>query len=130
MANDQGGFSSPHWWGMSASWLQRYDLDEDSHGDPDDTEHCFISFQYMSPWFSEYTNHLDYKFADFVCMFYYYATQGYTVDDALDQAALDCLGNDLQNTWVYKGYLRYFPAMGGTFECKIREFGDGGMTLT
>ena len=97
MANEQGGFDN-HWWGMSASWLQRYDLVEDSHGNPDDSEHCFISFQYMSPWFSEYTNHLDYKFADFVCMFYYYATDGiHTIDEALDDAANDCLGDFLEN---------------------------------
>lgn len=132
MALWQGEIYGSETIGMSASWLYRDDLIEDTHDNPDYTDHCFIGFWYMSPDFTEGTEYGDFTFADFVIKFYQYATDGYhTVDEAFDDATNYCFGSntDFEDSWVYTGYWREFPGMGGNYFCRIRMFGDGSMTL-
>jgi hypothetical protein len=134
MANEQG-YCSPGWWtiGMSASWLYRHDLWEDTHDDPDDSEHCFISFKYQSPFFVDETGYQSHTMEDFITTFYDYVTDGYSIDDALDIAA-NCFGSgyELEDTWLYSGYWFYTdePPMQGWYWCYLREFGDGDLVLT
>jgi hypothetical protein len=103
MANEQGGYHDDyggHWYGMSAAWLQRNDLQEDSHDDPDYTGHCFIGFQAQSVFFNETTGY-GYYMDDFVTRFYEYVTDDYSIDDALDIAA-DYFGSnyELEDSWI------------------------------
>jgi len=133
MANWQGVIMLGEPVGMSASWLYRDDLEEDTHDYPDYSGHCFISFANASLWFVDDTGYEDYTFEDFVIGFYEYVTDSYTIDEALDQAAYDCFGVNFQSTWLYTGYwynCTLPPPMGGLWWSYIREFGDGSMMLT
>jgi hypothetical protein len=123
MANDQGVINPPIAYGMSACWLYRDDL-SGYHGYPDYTDHCFISFVYMSPDFTQGTQYNDHTVGQFVTSFYGYATDGqHTIDMALDQAANSCFGCNFESTWMYTGYWY------DNFWCYIAEWGDGSMML-
>lgn len=108
-ANEQGEIVAPGFFtvGMSAAWLTEDGLDEDTHDNPDYSDHCFISFRNASPYFIEDTGYNNYTLADFVTSFYQYATDGYhTIDQSLDKAADDCFGEDFEDTWL-QNYLWY-----------------------
>ena len=134
MALEQGELGPPIR-GMSPSWLQTDDLSENGYEDPDNTEHCYMSFVYYSPFFTESTGYEEHTYGDFVKKFYERATDGdHSIKEALDYAAQDILGADyyLSETDLYNGYWFVITEgkMQGSYWCYIRVLGDGNTMLT
>jgi hypothetical protein len=130
MANEAqiGGMDGSNTWGMAYSWLKRNNLNLDGYNQADGSDHCYIGFQYYSKPFADYTGRYSYNYKIFATMFYYLAlnVDGYTIKDALDEAALTYIGYELGQTQLFQGY----PDPEGLgLTCKIRVWGDSGMTL-
>jgi len=135
-AYEQGGFTDgigP--WGLSACWLTPQDgaiLTEDTHGSRDYSYKCYLGFTSESAPLTWATNYSSYTLANFATKFYYYVSQGYTIDASLDYAAYDCFGptKTFENIYLTTGYSIYNNEMAMWCYSYMREFGDGGITLT
>jgi hypothetical protein len=117
--------------GMSYGWLNTI-VSEDTHGSPDYSGKCFISFVNQSPNFEELTQSGNNTIADFVADFYSCLSNGYSIDASLDSSANANFGCSFESCWLYTGYWRYFDLPGmppGYYWAYIREFGDGSLTL-
>ncbi len=97
---------------MARSWTHRDNLAPNGFQSPDGTPDCYIGFDWMSPsltW-SIYntTTVTGYNFID---KFYWYALVqgGYSVHDALNQAAEATFGVPLDQTQLLTGAYSYYP---------------------
>jgi hypothetical protein len=91
-----------HAYGMIASWMDidspadpGYQLYEYGYANPDDNDHVFISFNWISPCYLYYGQAPDRYLSQFVYYFFYNTLQGMTVKDALDEASKFINGDDV-----------------------------------
>jgi hypothetical protein len=129
MANEGqiGGTDGSNTWGMAYSWLKRSNLNLNGYTQADGSSHCYIGFQYYSKPFADYTGWYNCIYASFANVFYYEVlVNGRTINAALNEAALAQMGYSLSQTQIYTGYP---DPQGQNLTCKIRVWGDGGLTL-
>lgn len=101
------GDITDHGCGVAASLMDIDDVDStlswDGYYDPDYTDHVFISFDYISPWYIQAAQQYPYNYGHFIYQFFYYTlTSGYSISLALYAASYDVNGcsyylSDLRN---------------------------------
>jgi len=87
-----GQITGSHSYGMLASWMDidnpRIQFEEYGYAFPDDSDHVYIGFSWISPCYIYYGQLENRYLWQFVEQFYYYAlVHGYTVHDSLDAAS-------------------------------------------
>jgi hypothetical protein len=84
-----GVYNQDHSSGLLAGYmnLDPDTLSDDAYGSPDNSDHVFIGFEWLSKWYEDPTLNPTYNYGHFAYQFYNYLLQGYTVNDALDMAA-------------------------------------------
>ncbi|MCW4002587.1 MAG: DUF2341 domain-containing protein [Candidatus Bathyarchaeota archaeon] len=131
-SNFIGGHSGTHSWGMCHSLMGETNatLSANGYASPDGSGRCFISFDGISINFKNVTGYGSYDYGDFADRFYYYALNGYSINDALDAAARYTHGSiydydEIQLYYPTKGYWMDNPQGGGVMKCYMRVWGDG-----
>ncbi|MFZ2097979.1 MAG: DUF2341 domain-containing protein, partial [Anaerolineales bacterium] len=127
-----GGHSGSHSWGMCHSLMGETSasMSDDGYADPDGSGRCFISFDGISINFKNVTRYSSYNYGDFAEKFYYYALQGYSINDALDRATLDT-----HNLYYYSQCQLYYPTQGYWMDYPtsiysyMRVWGDGDLVI-
>ncbi len=130
---------SPNVNAAAQAWTQHSNLASDGYNYPDTSGDCFIGFDLMSPGL-EWSIYKDSTVTGqtFIEYFYAYATAGYTVRNALNQASLDLFGTSFTLTPLVDTFESWFP--GGTFNgvtfeakyynCTMKIYGDSNIYLT
>ncbi|MCW4006861.1 MAG: hypothetical protein NWF04_09785 [Candidatus Bathyarchaeota archaeon] len=126
-----GEISGSHSWGMLASWMDIDDpnsqLEDYGYADPDDRDHVFMSFSWISPCYLYYGQAPDRYLSQFLYQFFNYALQGITVNDALDDASefINGFGVSFGSSDLYNNQLVWNPQTDEWDYTQMRVWGDG-----
>ena len=128
-----GSHNGTHSWGMCHSLMGETNTTFSENGYANastDYGRCFISFDGVSINFKSPTGYLTYNYGDFAEIFYQYALQGYSINDALDLATrytheYETFYSQCQLYWPDGGYT--MPGYNKT--CYMRVWGDGDLVL-
>jgi hypothetical protein len=127
-----GNYGS-HSHGAMASWMQLdpYTLSSNAYANPDYSDHVFISFDWLSIWYGYQTSNPIYDHAQWAALFYYYLLdQGYTVNEALDQATRDSYYNSsFGQSPLYNNFNMWNPQTQKYDYSKMHLWGDGTVRL-
>jgi len=125
-----GIVNGTHSSGLLASWMHLDpadpDLSHDGYAYPDGSDHVYISFQWLSIWYKTPTTDTTYNYGHWAYLFFYYALQGSTINEALDQASIFTHdGANYDNCPLDNGYLAWNPIDETWDWSKMRVWGDG-----
>jgi hypothetical protein len=135
--DEVGGYTSGYHRGMPYTWSHRNNLSTDGYADPDTGNYIFIGFENISKSLSEWPTVND-TYKNWLVFFYYYATSGYSIHQALDKAS-ELVWYDTEGwqyfyqTPLYQGYNAtnpYYPAQGEPWYWSyLHVYGNGDRTL-
>jgi hypothetical protein len=121
--------------GMLASWMDIDDpcnqLEEYGYASPDNSDHVFIGFTWISPCYL-YTGQAPNRYlSQFVYQFFYYALQGYSVKDSLDQASYFVNGGSISfgQSNLYNNQMVWNSLYDQWDYTQMRVWGDGNHKL-
>ncbi len=127
-----GVFNEAHSSGLLAAWMHitPNTLSSDGYAIPDYSDHVFISFSWLSIWYKTPATNPTYNYGHWAYLFYYYALQGYTIHDALDQASRDTHNNlNYDNCQLDNGFTAWNPVDHTWDQSRMRVWGDGSHRL-
>lgn len=139
--DEVGGYVSGYHRGMPYAWSHRSSLSQDGYASPDTGNYVFIGFENMSRRLSYWpTANNSYKY--WLVFFYYFALNGYSIKDALDEASKLVWGPNrpFYTTELYNGYWERnpqfdpnkppsYPLNWEWWWSKMRVYGNGARTL-
>jgi hypothetical protein len=129
-SNWVGNIAGGHSWGMLASLMDinnpSNQLSNDAYAYPDYNSTVFISFDFISPWYTQSTQNPPFNYGHFVYKFYDYLLQGYTVNGALN-AASQYVNNGVSygSSQLRNGLSVWNPVLSCWNTTHMRVWGDG-----
>jgi len=116
-----------HSWGLASSWMDIEDASTNLalEGSGAGADHVFISFDYISPWYTQAAETYPFNYGHFVYLFFDYAlTPGYTIQDALNDASWDVNSCSYTSSDLRNGVGVWNPWIGDYSDSRMRVYGD------
>jgi hypothetical protein len=116
-----------HSWGLASSWMDIEDASTNLafEGSGAGADHVFISFDYISPWYTQDAEQSPFNYGHFIYLFWEYAlTPGYTIEEALNDASEDVNNISYSSSELRNGLTVYQPWPNQPDTTRMRVYGD------